>query len=136
MICTVRKILLIRESWLRSRIKHQRAESGVVLQVNLLGAIVFSVALVFAAGNGDLRHGEKQRHVHYPLLRHRRHLTGNGPEPAEVPPWGELFVRDIKIKPPEEYLAFELQHITPAGVDISTGHSIDASPSIDALVVV
>jgi hypothetical protein len=83
--------------------KNQRGESGVVLHVNLLGAIVFSLALVLAAAM-----------VTY----------GDGPAPALVPPWGELTVRDIKIKPPEEYLAFEVQHITPPAWNFD-GNSVD-----------
>ena len=34
---------------LKKQSKNQRAESGVVLHINLLGAIVFSLALVIAA---------------------------------------------------------------------------------------
>ena len=92
--------------------KAARAESGVVLQVNLLGAIVFSVALVFAAGMVTYAMAKSGGR---PLSVATASQTspGNGPKPAEVPPWGELFVRDIKIQPPEEYLAFELQHISP-----------------------
>ena len=95
---------------LKKQNKNQRAESGVVLHVNLLGAIVFSLSLVIAAAM-----------VTYAVSKHGnpRLVAGmevdptGGPAPAQIPPWGELVVRDIKIKPPEEYLAFELQHITP-----------------------
>jgi hypothetical protein len=102
--------------------KNQRSESGVVLHVNLLGAIVFSVALVFAAGM-----------VTYAVTKHGPHMQNaagveidptGGPAPTVVPPWGELSVRDIKIKPPEEYLAFELQHITPPVWNFD-GQSVD-----------
>jgi hypothetical protein len=90
----------------------KQAESGVVLQVNLLGAILFSLALVLAAGM-----------VTYAVARNgdRPHALGANAavdtRPSEVPPWGELFVRNIKLQPPEEYLAFELEHInTPSWV--------------------
>src|SRR6185437_758233 len=89
----------------------QQSESGVVLQVNLVGAVVFSLALVFAAGIVTLalvkNNGKPEK------VAGRMVNPESAPEPAQVPPWGELIVRDIKIQPPEEYLAFELQHITP-----------------------
>jgi hypothetical protein len=88
--------------------KAQRGESGVVVQVNLLGAILFSLALVLAAGmvTYAVAKGSARR------ISGRELNPGAGPEPAQIPPWGELSIRDIKIQPPEEYLAFELQHIT------------------------
>jgi hypothetical protein len=90
--------------------RNQRAESGVVLHVNLLGAIVFSLSLVIAAA---LVTFALTRHSHPRLVAGMEVDPTGGPAPAQMPPWGELFVHDIKIKPPEEYLAFELQHITP-----------------------
>lgn len=90
--------------------KTQRSESGVVLQVNLLGAIVFSVALVIAAGMVTFAVAKSSSRPQSIAVRGTE--PGVSPEPAQTPPWGELFVRDIKIQPPEEYLAFELQHIT------------------------
>lgn len=102
--------------------KNQRSsESGVVLHVNLLGAIVFSVALVLAAAM--VTYGvTKQPHpqsVSAAVVN-----SGSGPAPAQVPPWGELVVRNIKLKPPEEYLAFELQHITPPAWNFD-GNSVE-----------
>ena len=90
--------------------KTQRGESGVVLQVNLLGAIVFSLALVVAAGM--VTYAVAKSSPRPQSVAGRELEPGTGPEPAQIPPWGELFVRDIKIQPPEEYLAFEIQHIT------------------------
>jgi len=90
--------------------KNQRGESGVVLHVNLLSAIVLSIALVLAAAlvtYGVTRSGHVQ-----PVSATEVDPT-LGPAPAQMPPWGELSVRNIKIKPPEEYLAFEIQHINP-----------------------
>jgi hypothetical protein len=95
--------------------KTQRRESGVMLQVNLLGAIVFSLALVLAAGM--VTYAVARSSPRPQSIAGRPLDPGAGPEPAQIPPWGELSVRDIKIQPPEEYLAFELQHImTPAWV--------------------
>jgi hypothetical protein len=91
--------------------KTPRAESGIVLQVNLVGAIVFSVALISAAGMVTYALAKNSAR---PQTAEARELAPTaGPAPAQVPPWGELFVRDIKINPPEEYLAFELQHVNP-----------------------
>jgi hypothetical protein len=101
--------------------KNQRSESGVVLHVNLLGAIVFSLALVLAAAMvtyGVTRPGHAQ-----PVSAMEAGRNA-GPAPAQVPAWGELAVRDIKIKPPEEYLAFEVQHITPPAWNFD-GTSVD-----------
>jgi hypothetical protein len=101
--------------------KSQQSESGVVLHVNLLGAVVFSVALVLAAAMvtyGVTRSGHGQR------VSATEVDLGNPPAPAQVSPWGELSLRDIKIKPPEEYLAFELQHITPPAWNFN-GTSVD-----------
>src|SRR3954468_14587698 len=94
--------------------KGRRAESGVVLQVNLLGAILFSGALVLAAGM--VTYAVARSSNRSSLLAQEADLRG-GPAPGEIPPWGELVIRDIKIQPPEEYLAFELQQIkTPTWI--------------------
>ena len=101
--------------------KNQRSESGVVLHINLLGAIVFSLALVVAAAM--VTYGVT-RPAHVQTVSAMTPDRVPGPEPAQVPPWGELNVRDIKIKPPEEYLAFEVQHITPPAWNFD-GTSVD-----------
>ncbi len=80
----------------------------MVLQVNLLGAIVLSLALVFAAGMVTLAVERNGGHS-------RSNASAVDPAsspPAQIPPWGELIERNIRIEPPEEYLAFELEHIT------------------------
>jgi hypothetical protein len=106
---------------LKKQIKNTRAESGVVLHVNLLGAIVFSLALVVAAAMVTYA---LSKHSHPRLVAGMEIDPSGGPAPAQVPPWGELSVRDIKLKPPEEYLAFELQHITPPAWNFD-GTSLD-----------
>jgi hypothetical protein len=91
--------------------KTPRTEGGIILQVNLLGAIVFSVALISAAGMVTYALAKNSAR---PQTAEARELAPDAAqEPAQVPPWGELFVRNIKINPPEEYLAFELQHVNP-----------------------
>ncbi len=101
--------------------RNQRSESGVVLHVNLLGAIVFSFALVVAAAM--VTYGVT-RPSHAQPVSAMEADRNDGPAPAQVPPWGELSVRDIKIKPPEEYLAFEVQHITTPAWNFD-GTSVD-----------
>jgi hypothetical protein len=91
--------------------KAPRAESGVVLHINLLGAITFSVALVIAAGL--VTYTVAKNSARSPIAEARELAPNAGAPPAQVPPWGELVIRDIRINPPEEYLAFELQHINP-----------------------
>jgi hypothetical protein len=106
---------------LKKQNKNQRAESGVVLHVNLLGAIVFSLALVIAAAMVTYA---LANHNHPELVAGKEIYPTGGPAPLQIPPWGELVVRDIKLKPPEEYLAFEAQHITPPAWNFD-GTSID-----------
>ncbi len=91
--------------------KQQQSESGVVLQVNLVGVVVFSLALILATGMVTLALAKNSGRPQ--SVAGREESSSPGSAPAQVPPWGELIVRDIKIEPPEEYLAFELQHITP-----------------------
>jgi len=95
---------------LKKKIKNQQSESGVVLHINLVGAIVFSLALVVTAMMVTYAFAKPTHAV--PAGEVVTDPTG-GPEPAQIPPWGELSTRDIRIKPPEEYSAFELQHIMP-----------------------
>jgi len=80
-----------------------------VLQVNLVSVIVFSVALVVAAVLVTYTFA-KQKHPQV-VAAMEADPTG-GPAPTVTPAWGELSVRDIRLKPPEEYVAFELQRLT------------------------
>jgi hypothetical protein len=91
--------------------KSKQSESGVVLHINLVGAVIFSVALVTAAGM--VTYAMAKSSLRPQTVAGREIHSAAETQPAQVPPWGELVVRDIKIQPPEEYLAFELQHITP-----------------------
>lgn len=105
--------------------KNQRSESGVVLHINLLGAIVFSLALVVAAAM--VTYGVSKPHRPQTVLA--TESNASVPPPAQVPPWGELSVRDIKIKPPEEYLAFEVQQITPPAWNFD-GNSVERARQV------
>jgi hypothetical protein len=111
---------------LKKQNTNQRSESGVVLHVNLLGAIVFSAALVLAAAMvtyGVTKPGHPQS-----ISATEAHEDA-GPAPAQMPPWGELSLRDIKIKPPEEYLAFEVQQITPPAWNFD-GNSVERARKV------
>src|ERR1700743_764394 len=85
-------------------------ESGVVLQVILRGVILCSLALIVAAGMVSYAVAKSSPRPQRVAGRESGPIVP--PEPAQTPAWGELSVRDIKIEPPEEYLAFVLQHIT------------------------
>lgn len=89
----------------------EMAESGVVLHINLLGAVVLSVAIIFAAVM--VAYAVEKTGKHPPAVGVSTPNPAAVPEPTQVGPWGELVVRDIKLEPPDEYLAFELQKITP-----------------------
>lgn len=89
----------------------EMGESGVVVHINLLGAIVLSVAIVFAAVM--VAYAVEKSGKHVPALAESGPPPAVDTPPAQVPPWGELVYRDIKLEPPEEYLAFELQRIMP-----------------------
>lgn len=102
--------------------KTPRAEGGVVLQISMVGAIALSVALVIAAG--VVSYAVAKASARPPVAQAREVTSSPNPKPAQIPPWGELVVRDIKINPPEEYLAFELQHINPPAW-IFDGKSVD-----------
>ncbi|MDB6109421.1 MAG: hypothetical protein JWR69_1171 [Pedosphaera sp.] len=88
--------------------------SGFIIQVNLTGLVIFSLALVAAAAL-----------VTYGLVSHRsqggtgaeRTLSAASPStpgsnddtpPQEIPPWGELKTFDVDLEQPEEYIAFEM----------------------------
>ncbi|HEX4342297.1 MAG TPA: hypothetical protein VH255_02845 [Verrucomicrobiae bacterium] len=74
------------------------------VQFSLLGLIVFSVLLM---GIGALvSYGFAASH-----LKATRMVSSSdvGPAPTNLPPWGELLVRDAELEQPEEYVAFELQ---------------------------
>jgi hypothetical protein len=98
---------------IKKKQKAQRVESGVVLQVNLLGAIVFSVALVLTASMVTYAVEKGGKHPQTQSAVPSNTYQSEEPASGRAPPGGELVIRDIKIEPPDEYLAFELDHITP-----------------------
>jgi hypothetical protein len=86
---------------------------GVTIQLHLAGLAIFSAALVVAAAL-----------VTYGLLKSRDSNGGGGNvsephagtnldgtvdvEATNVPPWGQLTLRDIDLEQPEEYVAYEI----------------------------
>ena len=96
----------------------KRQKSGLVVQVNFAGLVIFSAALVLAAGM------VAYAILAYPAKVHASAKIGSfpahfedgpvdSPGTAETPPWGDLTTLDIEIEQPEEYVAFELQNAQP-----------------------
>jgi hypothetical protein len=92
--------------------KHSASPSsgGITIQLNLIGLIIFSVALVVTAAL-----------VTYGLVRGQSATTGrkdtalaltntenNITEAKEMPPWGQLITRELDLEQPEEYIAYEV----------------------------
>lgn len=89
------------------------SDAKVTIQLHLVGIIVFSAALVLASSL-----------VAYGLFKFRADAGGESGFPklyaatnangsvdielTNVPPWGQLSVRDIDLEQPEEYVAFEI----------------------------
>jgi hypothetical protein len=84
-----------------------------VLQIDLRGAILLSLALIVASGlltYGWLRSGKgRDDRQAAPMFADKDLRPGQRPE--ETPPWGELITYDIRLEQPEEYLAFELDRL-------------------------
>src|ERR1044071_1737335 len=88
--------------------KPQKSESGggTIIQLNLVGAIVFSLALVAAAAL-----------ITYGLVKFLSpdKTVASGPanldnldvEEKNPAAWGQLVTRDIELEQPEEYVAYE-----------------------------
>ena len=89
-----------------------RPDAGVTIQLHLMGIVVFSASLVLASAL-----------VTYGLLKVHdggggRNLPNSMPPPipserveiemTNVPPWGQLTMRDIDLEQPEEYVAYEI----------------------------
>src|SRR5437868_5238689 len=84
-----------------------------VLHIDLFGAILLSLALVAAASVVTYVFS---RSAHYGNKRSpaSHDAEGGGMSPStDTPPWGELITYDIRLEQPEEYLAFELDHLRP-----------------------
>lgn len=88
--------------------KRVRSESGVVLHINLIGALVLSLALIVAAVL--VTYALARKHGVTPSAIAAQDGELNAPPPAKVPPWGEIVFKDIRLEQPEEYLAFELEN--------------------------
>jgi len=88
------------------------SDAGVTIQLHLAGVIVFSVALVLAAAlvtyglmkSRDGGGGGSFSHLHTDT-----NFSGIVDiETTNVPPWGQLAMRDIDLEQPEEYVAYEI----------------------------
>src|SRR4051794_40316255 len=88
---------------------------GIIIQFNLVGLILFTIALVVLAGflayglahahPGAARDADALRATNAPG---RTDAPADDVPPRAVPAWGELLSSDIELEPPEEYLAFDL----------------------------
>jgi len=87
---------------------------GILVQLSLVGLVIFSVALVAASGlityglvagrsRGNLEKGDTGIPNAQALAGSRTIL-----EQKDPPPWGQFVTRDIDLEQPEEYVAFEL----------------------------
>jgi len=90
-----------------------RSSAGITIQLHLVGLVVFSVALVLASvlvTYGLLRHSNAGGgEVSTRQLYTDTNFSGTVDiETREVPPWGQLALRDIDLEQPEEYVAFEI----------------------------
>lgn len=93
--------------------KQSRAEGGIVIQLHLIGIIVFSAALVLTSvlvtyGLASFRPAGKK-----PLADPSPPDPVSLAEPAVTegrnpPAWGQLQTRDIDLEQPEEYVAYQL----------------------------
>src|SRR5712671_2215843 len=92
------------------KLKRPLNAGSVTIQLNLVGVIVFSVALVLASAlvtYGLVKHNssaEKNSAARTSL----NHPSESGDvKLSETPPWGDLMIRDIDLQQPEEYVAYE-----------------------------
>jgi hypothetical protein len=90
-----------------------RSDAGVTIQLHLVGIIVFSVALVLASGlatYGFVKvHGAAGGPNNLPRLYAATNSSGTVElETTNLPPWGQVIVRDIDLEQPEEYAAYEI----------------------------
>jgi len=88
---------------------------GTIIQVSLTAILIFSLALIVAAGLITYGLTSARFRSHRANEASRSAANGSdqldGVAPAETPPWGELITYDIRLEQPEEYLAFELENL-------------------------
>jgi hypothetical protein len=90
------------------RTKDLHQGGTVLIRFNLVGLILFSVALLVVGGllsSGVLNRGTGAGKEG--LNTTGQGSAGAGLKPDNIPPWGELIVREIEVERPEEYLASE-----------------------------
>jgi len=82
-----------------------KAGDRAAVQFSLLGLIVFSILLL---GIGAVAsYGFATAHTR--TVQTAISSSDIGAAPTNLPPWGELLIRDAELEQPEEYIAFELQ---------------------------
>lgn len=88
----------------------QKPAGAVTIQLQLAGLVIFSVALVTAAALvtfGLVKFAGKEKSG----ARLYAEMNADGVldmEQTNMPPWGQLTVRDLDLEQPEEYVAYEI----------------------------
>ena len=94
--------------------KNEKKKTGgeVTIQLNLVGLVIFSGALVTAAAlvtyglvTDHFRNGRPAAISARDVIQTNSELDVN--ELKEVPAWGQLIVRPLDLEQPEEYVAYE-----------------------------
>lgn len=93
---------------LKKNDKRSHSQDGVVLHINLIGALALSVALILGAALITYAVTKRTGATSQDVASKDSDL--DSPPPAQVPPWGEIVFKDIRLEQPEEYLAFELEN--------------------------
>lgn len=89
------------------------SDAGVTIQLHLLGIVVFSASLVLASalvtyGLLKVRGADGAGRNSSQLYAATNFYGTVDIETTNVPPWGQLTLRDIDLEQPEEYVAYEI----------------------------
>jgi hypothetical protein len=89
------------------------SNAGVTIQLHLIGVVIFSLSLLLASGlltYGFFKVHENGRREGSSANPHTFTNTFGivETEMTNIPPWGQLTVRDIDLEQPDEYIAYEI----------------------------
>jgi hypothetical protein len=114
---------------------------GVTIQLQLAGLVLFSLALVVAAAlvtYGLMKFRDSAVAPAVSNIHTGTNLDGTVDiETTNVPPWGQLTLRDIDLEQPDEYVAYEIntnrvEKWTFAGMTPDQARSLMQSCGLDA----
>ncbi len=94
---------------MKKNIKPANTSGKIIIQVNVIGLGVFSVALVITAAL--VTYGLVSRHLEGGREASAVLQTNSENDVAEIkdaPAWGQLIARDLDLEQPEEYVAYEI----------------------------